>query len=148
MMRIFGIPFFSPSFDIAWNFSTSGRTLPGLQYMTSRTSSMDGSCELKRCVEQPALPLLLPGADPLEDPTLSGALQQGAHRRPVGEVTAGGVAPLQLVCELRIGRGAVQGDGRLADELGGEITHAREHRLEAFPYPWLHRGEHAAEVLH
>src|SRR5678816_3284003 len=34
------IPFFALSFFIARNFSTMGRTLPGLQYMMSRMSSM------------------------------------------------------------------------------------------------------------
>src|ERR1051325_6580783 len=38
--RIAPMPDFSMSFDIARNFSTIGRTLPGLQYMTSRMSSM------------------------------------------------------------------------------------------------------------
>jgi hypothetical protein len=37
MTRIGGMPIFLLSFDIAKNFSTIGRTLPGLQYMTSRT---------------------------------------------------------------------------------------------------------------
>jgi len=41
--RIFGMPIFWPSLFIAANFSTSGRTLPGLQYITSRISSMYGS---------------------------------------------------------------------------------------------------------
>ena len=36
MIRIRGMPTFSPSFDIATNLSTIGRTLPGLQYMMSR----------------------------------------------------------------------------------------------------------------
>src|SRR5262245_2553937 len=38
--RILPMPDFSMSFDIARNFSTRGRTLPGLQYMISRISSM------------------------------------------------------------------------------------------------------------
>ena len=42
-MRIFPIPFFSPSFFMALNFSTIGFTLPGLQNMRSRTSSMGSS---------------------------------------------------------------------------------------------------------
>src|SRR5207249_4695797 len=40
MTRILPMPAFSVSLDMARNFSTSGRTLPGLQYMISRTSSM------------------------------------------------------------------------------------------------------------
>src|SRR5262249_13582838 len=40
MTRIFPIPRFSPIFAIARNFSTIGRTLPALQYMTSRMRSM------------------------------------------------------------------------------------------------------------
>src|SRR5882762_5026124 len=40
MTRILPCPAFSLSFAIARNFSTMGRTLPGLQYMTSRISSM------------------------------------------------------------------------------------------------------------
>ena len=43
MTRIFGMPVFWPSFDMATNFSTIGRTLPGLQYMMSRMSSMASS---------------------------------------------------------------------------------------------------------
>src|SRR5256885_13068575 len=42
MTRIFGIPTFSLSFDIATNFSTIARTLPGLQYMISRIRNMFG----------------------------------------------------------------------------------------------------------
>src|SRR2546426_11473419 len=38
--RIFGMPTFALSLAIAKNFSTIGRTLPGLQYMISRMSSM------------------------------------------------------------------------------------------------------------
>ena len=38
--RMRGIPTFSPNFDIARNFSTIGRTLPGLQYMISRIKNM------------------------------------------------------------------------------------------------------------
>src|SRR6185369_16885269 len=37
MMRMAGIPVFSPIFDSALNLSTIARTLPGLQYMMSRT---------------------------------------------------------------------------------------------------------------
>ena len=40
MTRILPMPLFSPSFFIARNFSTMGRTLPGLQYKMSRMSSM------------------------------------------------------------------------------------------------------------
>src|SRR6185369_14795537 len=40
MMRIAGIPIFLLNLFIAWNFSTIGRTLPGLQYMISRTRYM------------------------------------------------------------------------------------------------------------
>ncbi|PYP30662.1 MAG: hypothetical protein DMD49_09885 [Gemmatimonadetes bacterium] len=38
--RIFGMPTLALSLDMARNFSTIGRTLPGLQYMISRMSSM------------------------------------------------------------------------------------------------------------
>src|SRR5687768_925911 len=40
MIFMGGIPDFSPSFDIFRNFSTIGFTLPGLQYMISRTRYM------------------------------------------------------------------------------------------------------------
>src|SRR5689334_5986585 len=40
MTRIFGMPTFSLSLDIALNLSTIARTLPGLQYMISRTRYM------------------------------------------------------------------------------------------------------------
>ena len=40
MMRIFGIPIFTLSSEIVLNLSTSGRTLPGLQYMISRMRYM------------------------------------------------------------------------------------------------------------
>jgi hypothetical protein len=43
MTRMRGIPDFSPSFDIATNFSTIGRTFPGLQYIMSRISNMVAS---------------------------------------------------------------------------------------------------------
>src|SRR5918993_4069251 len=43
MMRMRGMPTFSPSFDIATNFSTIARTLPGLQYMMSRIRNMGPS---------------------------------------------------------------------------------------------------------
>src|SRR5215468_6591916 len=46
MMRIFGMPARSLSFDMAKNFSTMGRTLPGLQYMMSRTMYIGGSSKL------------------------------------------------------------------------------------------------------
>jgi hypothetical protein len=45
MIRILGIPMRSLSFDMAKNFSTIGRTFPGLQYMMSRTMYMGGSSE-------------------------------------------------------------------------------------------------------
>src|ERR1044072_7556872 len=54
MTFIFGNPSFSLSFDIARNFSTSGRTFPGLQYMISRTSSMTVSLASGRSVGQRA----------------------------------------------------------------------------------------------
>src|SRR6185312_10460142 len=38
-----GPPSFSPSFDMATNFSTIGRTFPGLQYMMSLTRYMASS---------------------------------------------------------------------------------------------------------
>src|SRR5690348_14530383 len=38
-----GMPSFTFNFDIAMNFSTIGRTLPGLQYMISRMSNMGPS---------------------------------------------------------------------------------------------------------
>src|SRR6266571_775650 len=44
MTRIFGMPTLALSLAIARNFSTRGRTFPGLQYMISRTSSMGFSC--------------------------------------------------------------------------------------------------------
>src|SRR2546425_12566871 len=40
MTRIFGMPTLALSFAIARNFSTKGRTFPGLQYMISRMRSM------------------------------------------------------------------------------------------------------------
>src|SRR4029078_9336594 len=40
MTRDTGIPIFLLNLFIAWNFSTIGRTLPGLQYMISRTRYM------------------------------------------------------------------------------------------------------------
>src|SRR5207237_10487299 len=40
MTRIFPSPAFSLSLDIARNLSTIGRTLPGLQYIISRMSSI------------------------------------------------------------------------------------------------------------
>src|SRR5256886_11606279 len=41
MTRIFGMPAFWPSLDMARDFSTIGRTLPGLQYMISRMRSIE-----------------------------------------------------------------------------------------------------------
>src|SRR6059058_5635894 len=46
MPRMRGMPTFSLSFDILTNFSTIGRTLPGLQYMISRMRYMDSSREI------------------------------------------------------------------------------------------------------
>src|SRR4029077_15913364 len=43
MMRILGMPDFSPIFESALNLSTIARTLPGLQYMMSRTIYIDPS---------------------------------------------------------------------------------------------------------
>src|SRR5207245_7010246 len=40
MIRILGMPTLALSFAIARNFSTKGRTFPGLQYMISRMRSM------------------------------------------------------------------------------------------------------------
>src|ERR1700722_14514478 len=55
MTFIGGMPDLVPSFDIARNLSTSGRTLPGLQYITSRMSSMGapGDRGLGTITEQP-----------------------------------------------------------------------------------------------
>src|SRR2546428_8130239 len=41
--RIGGLPVRAPSLFMAWNIATMGRTLPGLQYSTSRTSSIGTS---------------------------------------------------------------------------------------------------------
>src|SRR5262245_14593431 len=43
MIFIFGMPTRSLNVDIAKNFSTIGRTLPGLQYMMSRTRYIAGA---------------------------------------------------------------------------------------------------------
>jgi len=40
MMRICGTLYFVPIAFMVLNFSTSGRTLPGLQFMISRTTNM------------------------------------------------------------------------------------------------------------
>src|SRR5438105_5561083 len=70
--RIRGMPTFSLSFDILTNFSTIGRTLPGLQYMISRMRYMDSSREI------------VPGqlSRVLRAALFGGVLVSGCHHRP------------------------------------------------------------------
>src|SRR5687767_9551254 len=49
MMRMAGMPSFLPSFSMARNLSTSGRTLPGLQYISSRIRYMCSPCDGAAC---------------------------------------------------------------------------------------------------
>src|SRR3989442_5949168 len=80
MTRIFGMPTFALSLAMARNFSTIGRTFPGLQYMISRMSNMRVSrirVGPEKCVRQ----ALRNPSMKVQDPRI-----EKGHPRPEGVV--------------------------------------------------------------